>query len=262
MNQFEQKKQARIDRYKKYADNATRRSQEHREASDRMASTIPMGQPILVGHHSEKSDRAFRKRIMTLMDKSIEESAKARYWGEAASAAENNTAIYDDDPEAIQKLIARIQQLEAIQQRMKRVNQVYRQYQKTKNDALLKEFDERIQFKIKNYVPAYSWEKNPYPSYLLQNNNANINRLKKRLEQLQNAQKQESNEQVHNNIRIIENTKINRIQLIFPDKPSLEIRKILKSHGFRWAPSEGAWQRHLNSAGRFAVDSVLPLLNK
>jgi hypothetical protein len=30
---------------------------------------------------------------------------------------------------------------------------------------------------------------------------------------------------------------------LFDDKPSEEIRELLKYHGFRWAPSEGTWQR-------------------
>jgi hypothetical protein len=33
------------------------------------------------------------------------------------------------------------------------------------------------------------------------------------------------------------------VQLIFPGKPSDEIRARLKSNGFRWSPTAGAWQR-------------------
>ena len=36
---------------------------------------------------------------------------------------------------------------------------------------------------------------------------------------------------------------INRVQFVFEDVPSREVRAILKSHSFRWTPSEGAWQR-------------------
>jgi hypothetical protein len=39
------------------------------------------------------------------------------------------------------------------------------------------------------------------------------------------------------------NTDINRVQFVFDDIPSTETRTILKSHGFKWSPSEKAWQR-------------------
>lgn len=47
----------------------------------------------------------------------------------------------------------------------------------------------------------------------------------------------------------------NRLQLFFEEKPSEEQRRELKSNGFKWAPSQGAWQRQLTknaiySAGR------------
>ena len=38
----------------------------------------------------------------------------------------------------------------------------------------------------------------------------------------------------------------NRLQLIFEEKPDADTRQALKSEGFKWAPSQGAWQRQLN----------------
>ena len=32
--------------------------------------------------------------------------------------------------------------------------------------------------------------------------------------------------------------------IFFPSKPAQPVRDELQSYGFRWAPSEGAWQRH------------------
>lgn len=51
-----------------------------------MASVIPFGQPILVGHHSEKRDRNYRGRIEGTFKKAFEESDKAAYY--AGKAAE------------------------------------------------------------------------------------------------------------------------------------------------------------------------------
>jgi len=58
-----------------------------------------------------------------------------------------------------------------------------------------------------------------------------------------------------------ENVEANRLQLLFPGKPDEETRKRLKRHGFRWAPSEGAWQRQLTNAARYAAQEVLEGLN-
>ena len=71
---------------------------------------------------------------------------------------------------------------------------------------------------------------------------------------------------VHNTtagrVEVVENVEADRIQLVFPGKPDAEIRSMLKTNGFRWSPREGAWQRHLNNAGRGAVQQVLSGLQR
>lgn len=52
------------------------------------------------------------------------------------------------------------------------------------------------------------------------------------------------------------------MQLLFDDKPSEEQRSKLKSWGFRWSPSNKAWQRQLNSNAIYAagqIDFIRPL---
>ena len=44
---------------------------------------------------------------------------------------------------------------------------------------------------------------------------------------------------------VVANVEDNRVQLLFPAKPSEKVRRELKRHGFRWARSAGAWQRQL-----------------
>ena len=97
-----------------------------------------------------------------------------------------------------------------------------------------------------------------FEAYQLSNNGANIRRLQARLDQLARAAKQEHKERMIGNsgIKIIENVEANRLQIIYPGKPDAETRAKLKSHGFRWAPSEGAWQRQLNNAARWAAEHV------
>ena len=103
----------------------------------------------------------------------------------------------------------------------------------------------------------------PYPPYALQNNSANMRRIKERIAELEReGQVTETTEVDRGICTVIENTECNRIQLVFPGKPSEEVRAVLKQHGFRWSRREGAWQRLLNDAGRRAVDWALSQIQK
>lgn len=69
-------------RYEGYAVNAETRAEERCKTADKIISMIPPGQPILIGHHSERRHRKDLKRIETNMLKSNEESKKAEYFSD------------------------------------------------------------------------------------------------------------------------------------------------------------------------------------
>ena len=48
-----------------------------------------------------------------------------------------------------------------------------------------------------------------------------------------------------------------RIRVYFPDKPEEDVRRVMKSNGFRWSPSVGAWQRDLSQAGQVSLDRAM-----
>lgn len=64
-------------------------------------------------------------------------------------------------------------------------------------------------------------------------------------------------EKVVNGVRIVLNKALDRVQIIFPDKPSADERAKLKREAFRWAPSTGAWQRQLTQNGVWAAERVI-----
>jgi len=239
---YEERRQARIDRYKERSENASEKSDAHHAEFEKRMSAIPMGQPILIGHHSEQRDRNYREKAGRQLEKSYEESQKADYYAEKAAAAESNTAIYSDDPEAVSKLKAKLEQLSALQDTMKEANKYYRKHKTMVGfgdlpDDEAREWDDRIR-------GSYSWEQRPYPAYELSNNNANIARIKSRIAQLDYIAEREPAEPIpFSGGRIVENAEINRVQIFFDEKPDEETRSKLKQYGFRWARSEGAWQR-------------------
>lgn len=166
------------------------------------------------------------------------------------------------DPKALELLQKKMDKAVADQERMKLINKAHAKYVK-KPESL----DENIELSqaekdfIKKYQPRYSWEPHPYPPYAMTNNGAEIRRLKKRIEEVTAYQKLEHKEEERDGVKVIENVELGRIQLVFPGKPSEDVRTKLKRNGFRWSPSEGAWQRHLNSAWRYAVNEVMKAIS-
>ena len=56
--------------------------------------------------------------------------------------------------------------------------------------------------------------------------------------------------------KIVRNKDEMRLQLVFDGKPAEKTREILKSNGFRWAPSQTAWQRLLNDNAEHALKRI------
>jgi hypothetical protein len=69
----------------------TRSEQLYNNAKD-MASVIPFGQPILVGHYSERRDRNYRARIDNKFRQSFQEQDKANYYEQKAETASETAA--------------------------------------------------------------------------------------------------------------------------------------------------------------------------
>ena len=66
---------------------------------------------------------------------------------------------------------------------------------------------------------------------------------------------------VINGVRCLENTEAMRLQLFFEGKPAREIITLLKSHAFKWSPSNMAWQRQLTNNAIYAFNHwILPVL--
>lgn len=171
----------------------------------------------------------------------------------------------------------RIEQAEAEQSRMKEANKIIR-------DAKLAE-------KLKNFgltvtdalvtlgIPEAEAVaiQNPkqfggmgYQHFRLTNNGAEIRRLKKRLEVEQakaaqaatkTAPAREYDTPTEGRVSYEEHPDDNRVRLIFEGKPADATRATLKAHGFRWSPTNSAWQRFLTGDGIYAAQQVLKALN-
>jgi hypothetical protein len=268
-----EKTEARLERYEELADKNARASTAAYERSTQMASVIPMGQPILVGHHSERRDRDYRDKIWNTMGQSVKLQEKADYYQEKAQAMTNNHAISSDDPDAIEKLQAKLDGLMQNQEQMKKANAAIRKLAKQEmshDDRAAKVAEmSGISLAIAKEVLTPDWiGRIGYPSFKLSNNNAVIRSTQQRLEMLK-AQwatveavgEDRTIEHADLGVTEVHNYVINRIQLKFPGKPETSTRDILKGRGFRWSPREGAWQRQLNANGIAAAQDVISQLS-
>lgn len=266
MNSFEAKRAARKLRQQARADRLAAESTAAFDAARRSIEHIPPGQPILVGHHSERRHRRDLARHDRLMDKGI---AAYRAAEEARrQASTESTAISADDPDALAKLREKIAELKAKQALFREINRVHAHFLKSpeapKTVAAIAALPEPWQFAVRNYVPRYSWEPHPIAPYQFQNLGGNLRRYKERLEQLEKQRAAAPQPDIVGTIgglrvSVIENAQANRLQIVFSGKPSSEVRQTLKQSGFRWAPSEGAWQMQLHNRARWLARSALGL---
>jgi protein-L-isoaspartate O-methyltransferase len=77
----------RSERFQDYSAARSEDAHNAREAVNRITSGIPMGQPILVGHHSERHARKDAERIENGMRKAVKMWETSQYWKSRAAGA-------------------------------------------------------------------------------------------------------------------------------------------------------------------------------
>lgn len=167
--------------------------------------------------------------------------------------------IKSSDARAIEKLEEQLQDLKANQEQMKAANKAIRLKNIEDGNDRLREMGYSEHAITQLRTPDFCGRVG-YPAYMLQNNNANIHRIENRIKDLQAVKDRGTSETEYKTFKAVENTEIMRYQILFDGKPEAEIRTILKSNGFKWAPSQGAWQRQITANGKWAFNRVVEQL--
>ena len=162
--------------------------------------------------------------------------------------------ISADDPQAIQKLEAKLEKLQAAQETMKAVNAYYRKHKTLDGCPALSA--ERIEAMKEEMSSQWHIQDKPYPSWALSNNNAEIRRIKGRIAELTKKQETAYSGWEFEGGTVEMNREDNRLQIFFEEKPDEKTRETLKESGFRWSPKAGAWQRQLNDNAIYAADRL------
>ena len=162
--------------------------------------------------------------------------------------------IRQDDPQAIPKLQKKLDDLEKAQETMKAVNAYYRKHGTLDGCPHLS--PENIENLKADMASGWHYENKPFQSWELSNNNAEIRRVRQRIESLTRANEVAYVGWKFDGGHVEANREQGRLQVFFDGKPEADARQQLKEHGFRWAPSVGAWQRLLNDNAYYASDRI------
>lgn len=258
--EYAERRVARIARKRERSSMLARDGRARLSKVERLREMIPVGQPILVGHHSQPRHEKDIERIEDGTRKGLGELREAARLERQADAAENSTAVSSDDPEALSKLRVKLEEEEKSHARMLAANQIIRAAARRKADAtpeLLK-----LGYTSERCAELLNGDfagRIGHPPYALTNSGAEIRRLKGRIEQLERRAAQPPPAPIETNgARIVEED--NRVRIFFPDKPPEAVRDYLKRNGWRWSPSVGAWQQYVSANARYVAGQAVAML--
>lgn len=248
---YEERKQAKIDRLHERAQKAREKGAQMQSEFIGNDDLAYWTQPI----HNTSSGRAFerqRERVRQRFANGCDMQNYAEELDRRADNKENNTAISSDDPEAIAKLQAKIDELEKAHARKKAVNSALRLKNVEKGNAKLAELgytEKQIQA-LRDGGGFASWS--------LSSDNAEIKRCRERIEEIKSRAELVGWSFVGG--EVVANQNQDRYQIVFDEIPDEETRTILKKSGFRWSRNNGAWQRMLNKNTLREMRYYLPFL--
>ena len=200
---YRERREARAARRLEWAEKRKAKAEGAFKSVSTLADNIPLGQPILVGHHSEKRARRDQDRIQSGMRKGIEHQDMAEKHTDAAAeiGRQLDNSIYEDDHDRDEKLREKLADLEARRARIKDINswlrknakahgvtslKVYRVAQdSTKVAALIdavKKALELTEREFRDLLLSFQYSQTiGYPPYESTNLSGNISRTRKRL---------------------------------------------------------------------------------
>lgn len=236
---YEQRQQARRERMQGRAGKLAQVADAKLSAARRIGSHIPFGQPILVGHHSEKRARRDIKRIDQNMRAGIEASKKAEH---LASRAANvgRAGIASDDPEAVKKLKQKLEGLIASRDDMKAMNAHARKHG---IESTIEAFPGSREAITSNMRFSSGRKDKPFPTYVFTNLSSEIRRVQQRIDDTAKLHSTGDREIQGNGYTISEDAEAGRVFVRFDARQPSEVTKHVKSNGFVWARSQSAWVR-------------------
>lgn len=236
---YEERKQARIDRLENAAEKARTEAAAKYKKSDELVKDIPFGQPNIAGRSALPR---LRERSWNALGKAIECNKKAEYYDECAKTAVNNDMISSDDPNCIEKLHEKINKLTEEKEFYKAVNAYFKKHGTCKGfEGVSEEQAANIDGRIEKY---HLFEEMPFASFELTSLNQRIKAAKDRIEKIKKVEAMPNEKIVYDGLCEIEsNTEINRVSIKFNEQQPKYIIDLLLRNGYKWSYTEKQWQR-------------------
>lgn len=242
--------------FSRYRDNYSQKNLELLGSHSRLVSSMIAGPSKFPARQMNKRGDAYGNRL----NEFVEWDKRAQAAMENAISPKPSRVISSDDADAVEKLKEKIAQAETLQEKMKAANIIIRDKKLSADEKVKRMVDElgfRESTARKALEPDFAGRQG-FPAYELTNNSANIRRMQERVTALERsrAQKPVEVEDAATGIRIEDNVADNRLRIFFPGKPDGDVRTKLKMHGFKWAPSEGAWQRFRGTDATYWAEQI------
>lgn len=238
----------KLEKRGEWSEKARARSEARFGTAHRIADAIPFGQPILVGHHSERHARRDQARIHSNMDKGVAEAKLASHHASKADGIERmlDRSIFDDDPDAIEALEARIAEQETANTRAKAINKVWRKGGAAAVRAAGLMTEKEIAETL-HRMALCSWIRLPYAT-----DSASIRKDRERIKTIRARQARAECAEAAGGVLITGDAFIN---VTFSEKPPYAIIAALKAAGFAWGG--GCWGGYRERLPECALELVV-----
>lgn len=233
--------EARLERRRQWAAGRAAKSESAFAAAHRAVEGIPFGQPILVGHHSEKHHRAAVDRMARNMDAGCESAAMAKHHSSKAFGlkAQLEGSIFSDDPDAIEALEAKISGLEESAARANAINKAWRKHKGNAAELLAAwtalGVSEALCVQLAANAREFSWLERTGPMSAT-GTRAEIRRCKQRIEDVKRRQERAAAAEAAGGCAI---EGADYVTVTFPEFPGRSITEALRGAGFHF--SGGSW---------------------
>lgn len=243
--------EVRVEKREEWAEKAAARGEARHAEARRIMNGIPLGQPILVGHHSERRARRDVARIDASMTKGFEEQKLAEHHERKAEglARQLESNVFGDDPDAIERLEARIAERIAAGERARAINKAWRRGMANAppgaprseqleaaaghvvGNGLMTEAE--VADAVRRMTLA-TWLRSPFSTTGVA---AGARADRERIEQIRRQRERAERAKALPSGVLVEGDAW--VRVTFPEKPSREVLAALRAAGFRWGG--GSW---------------------
>lgn len=235
--------EAKLERRREWAEKARGRAAARFDAAHSLAARIPMGQPILVGHHSERHARRDAERIEGNLSKGVAETRLADdHQAKAAGlSGQLERAIFSDDSNAVEALEARIATNEATAKRYAEINRAWRKTAGTTEERIASlvatgACSQQLASTIAEIMKLCPWLDKPFDAT---NVRARIRSDRERIEEIRRrAAKSEAAVSAVGGV-LVEDAGPDHVRVTFAKRPERAVLDALRAAGFWWA--HGSW---------------------